>query len=76
MDAHGAGSDSGEKRPPVTVTFEVAEGQVWIDQQEVAWRIALIDGDIAHMERVAVEQRHVRDLVRNWRQMGDRHEPA
>lgn len=59
---------------PVTVTFTVEDGQVWIDPDGTSWYVKMIIDDVAHLERTVVDQRPLRDLVRKSRRMGDPHD--
>lgn len=66
-----SGSRRRPETAPVTVTFTVEPGQVWTDPAGVSWYLKFIEGDIAHLTRTVVAQRHVRDLVRSCHMPND-----
>jgi hypothetical protein len=56
---------------PLTVTFTLKAGDVWIDPEGVSWYIDGTYGGEVQVRRVLVEERDPLDLVRTWRKMGD-----
>ncbi len=60
---------SPSKDRPLTVSFEIIEGQVWIDPDEVSWYVRHIDGDTVHLDRTVVTEIKAMELVRKWRQV-------
>jgi hypothetical protein len=58
---------------PVTVTFTIQTGDVWISPSGEAWRVrypATIAGDV-FLERVVTAVVPPRELVRDWLKQGD-----
>jgi hypothetical protein len=59
------------RHTPVTVTFTIEPGQVWVNNDDGReWEVVEVQGDIARLEGIVTEQRHVRDLVVKFTQNG------
>lgn len=61
---------------PLEVTFEVCDGDVWIDPENVAWNVVgpdPNDNNDVFLQRTVTTSVPARDLVRTWRRMGETH---
>jgi hypothetical protein len=53
--------------------FDVESGQVWIDAEGVAWKVANVGTYDTTLERTVTDLVPTRDLVRSHRLMNDTH---
>lgn len=57
---------------PLTVSFDIKVGEVWVDPDGVSWYVKFIATGDVHLERTFTHTEPARDLVRKWRKMGDK----
>ena len=55
----------------LVVSFEIREGDNWIDPDGIAWTVAFVDGDTAHFSRKAVTEETAKTVARKWRKAGE-----
>lgn len=59
---------------PLTVSFDIKAGEVWVDPEGVSWYVKFTAGNEVHLERTLTHAITARNLVRKWRKMGDPHD--
>ena len=55
---------------PLTVTFEIKVGDVWIDPEDVSWRVVSTAGGRVYFKREVATDEDSLMVARKWRKMG------
>jgi hypothetical protein len=58
---------------PTTVSFLITPGDVWIDRDDIAWRVVSIHGLDATLERIETRTIPNHDLVLGYRRPNEKH---
>lgn len=54
---------------PLTVSFEIKVGDVWVDSDNIAWYVKSYDAFKVYLERTVVDEVRPKSLVQNFREV-------